>query len=95
MKDLLGRLSRDLNLRRSQVERTVALFDEGNTLPFIARYRKEVTGGLDEVQLAAFRDRLNELRKLDERQKAVLKSIAEQGKLTPELEEAIEEAETL
>lgn len=95
MKDLLGRLGRDLNLRRSQVERTVALFDEGNTLPFIARYRKEVTGGLDEVQLAAFRDRLNELRKLDERQKAVLKSIAEQGKLTPELEEAIEEAETL
>ncbi len=95
MKDLLGRLSRDLNLRRSQVERTAALFDEGNTLPFIARYRKEVTGGLDEVQLASFRDRLNELRKLDERQKAVVKSIAEQGKLTPELEEAIEEAETL
>ncbi len=95
MKDLLGRLATQLRLRRPQVERTAALFDEGGTVPFVARYRKEVTGGLDEAQLAEFRERLNALRKLDERQKSVLKSIEEQGKLTPGLAEAIEEAETL
>lgn len=95
MKDLIGRLTTRLALRRSQVERTVALFDEANTLPFIARYRKEVTGGLDEMQLAAFREQLNALRRLDERQETVVKTIEEQGKLTPELAEAIEAAETL
>ena len=92
MKDLYGRLSTDLQLNRSQVERTAALFDADNTLPFIARYRKEITGNLDEATLAEFRDKLNELRKLDTRQKAIINSIQEQGQLTPELEEAIEEA---
>ncbi len=95
MKDLLGCLSRRLGLRRTQVERTVTLFDEDYTVPFVARYRKEITGGLDEVQLAAFREQLDALRKLDTRQKSIIKSIEGQGKLTPELEEAIEEAETL
>jgi uncharacterized protein len=95
LKDLLGRLAQKLNLRRHQVERTVALFDEGSTVPFVARYRKEVTGGLDEETLADFREQLNALRKLDARQKTVLKTIEEQGKLTPELEVAIEGAETL
>ncbi len=95
MRDLIGRLTARLNLRRSQVERTVALFDEDNTVPFIARYRKEVTGGLDEEQLAEFRRQLDALRSLAARQETVLRSIEEQGKLTPELAEAIEEVETL
>lgn len=95
MKDLLGRLAGQLGLRRQQVERTASLFDDGSTVPFVARYRKEMTGGLDEIQLAEFRDRLNALRKLQERQEAVIRSIEEQGKLTPDLYEAIETADTL
>jgi len=95
VKDLLGRLAERLGLKRTQVERTAMLFDEGNTVPFVARYRKEVTGGLDEAVLAEFREQLEALRRLDERQKTVIKSIEEQGKLTPELAEAIEEAETM
>lgn len=95
MKDLLGRLASRLNLSRRQVERTVDLFEQDNTVPFIARYRKEVTGGLDEAVLADFRAQLDALRKLDTRQKTVINSIENQGKLTPELHEAIEEAETL
>lgn len=95
MKDLNGRLANQLGLRRGQVERTVALFDEGSTVPFVARYRKEITGGLDEIQLAEFRDKLNALRKLQERQEVVLRSIEDQGALTPELAAAIEAAETL
>src|SRR5690606_31853809 len=70
------------------------LFDEGNTLPFIARYRKEATGGLDEVQLRDVRDRAQYLRELEERRAAVIKSIDEQGKLDPELKARIEAADT-
>ncbi len=95
MRDLIGRLSQRLGLRREQTERTVELFDEGNTLPFVARYRKEYTGNLDEAVLARFRDELNALRKLESRQQTVMETIKEQGVLTPELEDAIEEAETL
>jgi uncharacterized protein len=95
LKDLIGRLTQRLGLRRSQVERTAALFDEDNTVPFIARYRKEITGGLTDEQLAEFRAQLNALRRLDERQQAVIHSIEEQGLLTPDLAQAIEEAETL
>lgn len=95
MRDLLGRLAAQLGLNHVQVERTTALFDQDNTVPFIARYRKEITGGLDEEALAEFRERLDALRRLDARQKTVVKSIAEQGKLTSDLEEAIEEAETM
>ncbi|NDJ34848.1 MAG: RNA-binding transcriptional accessory protein [Chloroflexi bacterium] len=95
MKDLIGKLADQLGLRRQQVERTVQLFDDENTLPFIARYRKEFTGGMDEETLSRFQDRLADLRRLAERQEQVLNTIREQGVLTPELEEQIEEAETL
>ena len=85
----------ELAVRSAQVEAVGKLLEEGATVPFIARYRKEATGNLDEVQIIAVRDRLEQLRALDERRAAVLKSIEEQGKLTPELKEAIEAAETL
>ena len=81
--------------RPEQVEGTVQLLDEGNTIPFIARYRKERTGGLDEEQLRAVAERLAYLRGLDERKQAVLASLAEQEKLTPALEAAIAAADTL
>ncbi|MCD4686633.1 MAG: RNA-binding transcriptional accessory protein, partial [Anaerolineae bacterium] len=83
-----------MTLRRDQVTRTVGLFDEGNTVPFVARYRKEMTGSLDEEQLRQLLDRLSYLRKLAERQDTVIASINDQGKLTPELETAIFETET-
>ena len=85
----------ELAVRSAQVEAVGKLLEEGATVPFIARYRKEATGNLDEVQIIAIRDRLEQLKALDERRAAVLKSIEEQGKLTPELKEAIEAAETL
>ena len=88
-------IAEELHLHPGQVARTVALFDEGNTVPFVARYRKEVTGGLDEVQLRAILDRVTYLRNLNERKKAVLRSIEEQGKLTDELLERIQAATTL
>jgi len=88
-------IATELGIRVEQVARTVALFDEGNTVPFVARYRKEVTGGLDEVQLRAIQERLAYLRNLEARKETVLRSIAEQGKLTPELEQAIRQATTL
>jgi len=81
--------------RPDQVDGAVQLLDEGNTIPFIARYRKERTGGLDEEQLRAVAERLAYLRALDERKQTVLASIAEQGKLTAELEAALTAAETL
>ncbi len=82
-------VARELALPVSSVERTLELFGEGNTLPFIARYRKEVTGGLDEVQLRDVRDRAQYLSELEERRTAILKSIAEQGKLDDALKAAI------
>ena len=87
-------VSRELSLSEQQVANTLALFDEGNTLPFIARYRKEATGGLDEVQLRDVRDRAQYLTELDERRTAVLKSIDEQGKLDDALRDAINAVET-
>jgi len=95
VRDLIGRLSNRLNLERARVERTVTLFDTENTVPFIARYRKEVTGGLDEEQLAELHRQLDALRRLAARQETVLESIREQGKLTPDLETAIEEVDSL
>lgn len=92
---LMQRLADELKLRPDAVARTVALFDEGATIPFVARYRKEVTGGLDEEQLRNLTERLRYLRGLEERREQVLRSIAEQGKLTEELEAAIRGAETL
>lgn len=84
-----------LELNQRQVEKTIELLEQGATVPFIARYRKEATGSLNEVQIAAIRDLLVRLRELDKRREAVLQSIEEQGKLTPELRGRIEAAETL
>lgn len=94
-RDIIGKIAAEMTLRRDQVERTVNLLDEGNTVPFVARYRKEVTDKLDEEQLRNLLDRLTYLRKLAERQDAIIESITEQGKLTPELETAILATETL
>ncbi|MGH2347205.1 MAG: Tex-like N-terminal domain-containing protein, partial [Chloroflexota bacterium] len=85
----------ELSLTAAQVARTVALLDDGNTLPFIARYRKEVTGGLDETQIEALGRRIAALRALEARRAEVLRLIGEQGKLTPDLEAAIAEASGL
>ena len=84
------RIAEELQLRTSQIEHTIALFDEGATVPFIARYRKDRTGALDEVQIRQIESRLKYWRELDERREAILKSIAEQGKLSPELQSKIE-----
>jgi uncharacterized protein len=82
-------IAAELGLPSKQVANTLALLDEGNTVPFIARYRKEVTGNLDEVQIRAIEDRARYLRTLEERRETVLNSIREQGKLTPDLEARI------
>src|SRR5512146_1623166 len=95
MDALLARASRELSIPERQVITTAELLDAGNTIPFIARYRKEATGGLDEVQLQAIADRVEYLRNLEKRREDVLRLIDEQGKLTPELEEKIRAAETL
>ncbi|MBO4429523.1 MAG: RNA-binding transcriptional accessory protein [Clostridia bacterium] len=90
--DILQRLSEELNIKLTQVEAAVKLLDEGNTVPFIARYRKEVTGSLDDDALRALLDRLNYLRSLEKRKDEVRNSITEQGKMTDEIAEAIENA---
>ena len=90
MNDSLCRIiAGELQARAEQVEAAVRLLDEGNTVPFIARYRKEVTGGLDDTQLRNLETRLGYLRELEDRRQAILKSIGEQGKLTSDLEKAI------
>ena len=89
------KISSELGITAQQVRATSALLEEGATVPFISRYRKEATGSLDEVQVAAIRDRLEQLKELDKRREAILKSIEEQGKLTPELKKAIDQAETM
>ena len=88
------RLATELNIRPQQVDATVALLDEGATVPFIARYRKEVTGALDDSQLRTLEERLGYLRDMEDRRASVLNSIEEQGKLTPELKQALLAAET-
>lgn len=90
-----SKIASELGIREKQVSSTAALLDEGATVPFISRYRKEVTGTLDEVQVAAIRDRLQQLRDLEKRKEAVVKSIDEQGKLTDELTKKIAGAETM
>lgn len=79
----------EIQARAEQVEAAVRLLDEGNTVPFIARYRKEITGGLDDTQLRNLETRLGYLRELEDRRQAILKSIGEQGKLTDDLANAI------
>jgi uncharacterized protein len=83
----------EINIR--QVEKTIELLEQGATVPFIARYRKEATGGLNEVQIASVRDMLLRLKELDKRREAILSSIEEQGKMTDELRRQIESAETM
>ncbi|MDH8678616.1 Tex family protein [Fusibacter bizertensis] len=92
---IVAQLSKELALKSSQVESTIALIDEGNTIPFIARYRKEVTGGISDEVLRNFDDRLKYLRNLQARKNEVLRIIDEQGKLTPELKADIEKATVL
>ncbi len=94
MKPIAALIAEELNVRVPQVEAAVALLDDKSTVPFIARYRKEATGGLDDTQLRALEERLTYLRDMEERRAAILKSIEEQGKLTPELAKAIGEAVT-
>ena len=93
--DIIAKLAAEFHIRTAQVEQTVALIDEGNTIPFIARYRKEVTGGLSDVVLRDLDERLKYLRNLEERKEEVLRLIEEQGKLTEELKAEIEKAEVL
>lgn len=93
--DIVNVLAAEFKVKISQVEQTVALIDEGNTIPFIARYRKEVTGGLSDVILREMNDRLEYLRNLEARKEEVLRLIEEQGKLTEELKAEIEKAEVL
>jgi protein Tex len=94
MADHTGTIARELGIREPQVRAVLELIGQGNTIPFIARYRKEATGELDEVQVRDIRDRHEYLTELDERRAAILKSIDEQGSLTPELRAAIERADT-
>ena len=86
------RIAQELNVQVGQVAAAVDLLGEGATVPFIARYRKEKTGGLDDTQLRKLEERLDYLRQLDERRATVLKAIADQDKLTPELERDIQAA---
>lgn len=87
-------IANELGVKLTQVEKTITLLDDGNTVPFISRYRKEVTGGLDDTQLRDLEERLGYLRELVERKQAVLKSIESQGKLTDELRKQIEDADS-
>lgn len=87
-------IATELQVKIEQVNAAITLLDEGSTVPFISRYRKEVTGGLDDTQLRNLQERLNYLREMDERRDSIIKSITEQGKLTPELEKLVKAADT-
>src|SRR5690606_25611833 len=89
------KIAEELNVRQKQVSDTIALLDEGATVPFISRYRKEVTGSLDEVQVAAIRDRGQQLREWDKRIDDIFKTSREQGNLSQEIEKKIHAAETM
>ena len=93
--DILKTLAEEFKIKEEQVKETVALIDEGNTIPFISRYRKEVTGGLDDATLRDLNDRLNYLRKMDERRSEISSLIEAQEKLTPEITFALNNAKTL
>ena len=88
-------LAKELNIPEDRVEKTVALIDEGNTIPFIARYRKEVTGSLDDTVLRKLEERLQYLRNIEARREEVKNLIAAQEKLTPEISNAIDNAKTI
>ncbi len=91
----ISRIANEINVSPQQVKATIALLDEGGTVPFISRYRKEVTGSLDEVMITSIRDRMQQLRDLDKRKQAIKKSLEDQGKLTPELKSQVNDAETM
>ena len=93
--DLIKQLCDEFSLKTQQAENAVKLIDEGNTIPFIARYRKEATGSLDDQVLRELFDRLNYLRNMEQTREKILKSIEEQGALTEELAKAVAEAKTL
>ena len=95
MEKIIKTIAEELNIKTTQVENTIKLIDEGNTIPFIARYRKEVTGGLSDETLRELGERLNYLRNLEQRKSEVLNSIEEQGKLTDEILQAVGIAKTL
>ena len=92
MEKIYNKIAEELNIKKSQVEATIGLIDEGNTIPFIARYRKEVTGNLSDEVLRELEERLNYLRNLEKRKEEIIHLIDEQGKLTPELQIQIENA---
>ena len=94
MSSINARIAQELNTQERQVAAAVALLDEGSTVPFISRYRKEVTGGLDDTQLRELEQRLTYLREMEDRRETILNSITEQEKLTPELEAQIKAADT-
>ncbi|CAO3357132.1 Tex family protein [Azospirillum melinis] len=94
MLSISQRIADELSVRESQVASAIAMLDEGSTVPFIARYRKEATGGLDDTQLRTLEERLGYLRELEDRRATILSTIQEQGKLTPELERQIKQADT-
>ncbi|MBP9855316.1 MAG: RNA-binding transcriptional accessory protein [Candidatus Omnitrophica bacterium] len=91
----LKKIAQELRIPYEKIEATARLLDDGDTIPFLSRYRKEVTGNLDEVAITSIRDRLAQLREMDKRRVTILSSIQEQGKLTDELKKKIEQAETL
>src|SRR3989337_606552 len=93
--DYVKNITRQLQIRADQAVASIELLEAGNTIPFIARYRKEATQNLDEEQLRQISELLEKLRSLDERRQTVLKTIEEQGKLTPDLYAQIEAAQTL
>ncbi len=94
LKPISQRIAEELNVNQSQIDATITLLDGGDTVPFVARYRKEVTGGLDDIQLRQLDERLNYLRELDERRNVIINTIEEQGKLTPELKTMLMVAQT-
>ena len=93
--DITAKIAEELGIRKNQAQAAIQLIDEGNTIPFIARYRKEATGALNDEILRNLFDRLTYLRNLEEKKEQVITSIEEQGKLTDELRKQIEEAQTL
>ena len=95
MNKIIKTIAEELNIKEKQVENAIKLIDEGNTIPFIARYRKEVTGGLSDEILRDLGERLMYLRNLEQRKEEVVKSIDEQGKLTDEILQAVAIAKTL
>ncbi|MCW8931868.1 MAG: RNA-binding transcriptional accessory protein, partial [Gammaproteobacteria bacterium] len=94
LKSISQRIAEELNVNQSQIDATITLLDSGDTVPFVARYRKEVTGGLDDIQLRLLDERLNYLRELDERRQVIINAIQEQSKMTPELKSTLLLAET-